>query len=101
MLAVLKASFERCGHTVLLPGAGDFGDEIERLAPECDMGLVIAPDDLLSQYTQILEQHTHNLGCGFISAALCANKVRTGKILSSHGIAVPEDCTAGDVSSSR
>lgn len=95
MLGVLKASFGRSGHTVQLPGPGDFGEEIERLAPECDMGLVIAPDDLLSRYTQILEQHTHNLGCGFISAALCANKVRTAKILLSHGIAVPEDCTAG------
>ena len=95
MLAALKGSFGRCGHTVLLPGSGDFGEEIERLAPDCDMGLVIAPDNLLSRYTQILEQHTHNLGCGFISAALCANKARTGKILSSHGIPVPEDCPAG------
>ncbi len=95
MLAILKGSFERCGHVVLLPGSGDFGEEIERLAPECDMGLVIAPDKLLSRYTQILEQHTHNLGCGFISAALCANKVRTKKILASHDIPVPETCTSG------
>lgn len=95
MLAILKGSFERSGHEVVLPGTGEFGAEIERLAPACDMGLVIAPDNLLSRYTQILEQNTHNLGCGFISAALCANKVRTAKILSSHGIPVPEDCTTG------
>ncbi|HUT38349.1 MAG TPA: ATP-utilizing enzyme (ATP-grasp superfamily), partial [Methanoregula sp.] len=40
MLAVLKQSFERCGYDVKLPGNGDFGEEIERLAPSCDMGLV-------------------------------------------------------------
>jgi predicted ATP-grasp superfamily ATP-dependent carboligase len=50
---------------------------------------VIAPDHLLSRFTMILEQHTHNLGCGFMSAALCANKVQTQKILMQHGIPVP------------
>ena len=91
MLAVLKRSFDRCGYEVVLPGCGDFAEEIERLAPDCDMGLVIAPDHLLSKFTRILEQHTHNLGCGFMTAALCANKVRTRKILLQHGIAVPEE----------
>jgi len=95
MLSVLKGSFERCGHTVIVPEKGDFVREIERLAPTCDMGLVIAPDNLLSKFTMILEQHTHNLGCGFISAALCANKVRSSKILLEHGIAVPEPCATG------
>jgi len=96
MLEVLKNSFTRCGYTVELPGAGDFGAEIERLAPECDMGLVIAPDHVLSRYTMILEQHTHNLGCGAMNAALAANKVRTAQILRSHGIPVPADATAGE-----
>jgi len=95
MVDVLKASFERCGHTIVLPGAGDFAAEIERLAPGCDMGLVIAPDLLLSRFTMILEQHTHNLGCGFIPAALCANKLRTEKILRAHDIPVPDECTTG------
>ena len=89
MLGILKASFERCGYEVVLPGNGDFAAEIERLAPGCDMGLVIAPDDLLAKFTMILEQHTHNLGCGFMTVALCANKVQTRKILTQHGIAVP------------
>jgi tyramine---L-glutamate ligase len=89
MLGVLKASFERCGHEVVLPDEGDFAAEIERLAPACDMGLVIAPDHLLSTFTMILEQHTHNLGCGFMTVALCANKVQTQKILRQHGIPVP------------
>jgi hypothetical protein len=95
MLETVKKSFERCGHKVVLPGCGDFAAEIERLAPGCDMGLVIAPDHLLARYTQVLEQHTHNLGCGFMTVALCANKVQTGKILRSHGIPVPGEASAG------
>ncbi|MDP2796479.1 MAG: ATP-grasp domain-containing protein [Methanoregula sp.] len=95
MSDTIKKSFERCGYEVVLPGSGDFEAEIERLAPQCAMGLVIAPDHLLARYTQILEQHTHNLGCGFMTVALCANKVQTGKILRSHGVPVPSEVTAG------
>jgi len=95
MLDTLKKSFERCGYEVVLPGCGDFAAEIERLAPQCTMGLVIAPDHLLARYTQILEQHTHNLGCGFMTVALCANKVQTEKILRSHGVPVPSEVSVG------
>lgn len=95
MLAVLKKSFERSGYDVVLPNKGEFGAEIERIAPGCMMGLVIAPDHLLARYTQVLEQHTHNLGCGFMPVAVCANKVRTGKILRSHGIPVPAEVSVG------
>ena len=89
MRDVLKSSFERCGFDVVLPEKGDFAGEIERLAPSCEMGLVIAPDHLLAKFTMLLEQHTHNLGCGFMTAALCANKVKTQKILAQNGIVVP------------
>jgi predicted ATP-grasp superfamily ATP-dependent carboligase len=95
MAETIKKSFERCGYDVVLPGCGDFAAGIERLAPRCDMGLVIAPDHLLSRYTQILEQHTHNLGCGFMTIALCANKVQTEKILRSHGVPVPAEVVTG------
>jgi predicted ATP-grasp superfamily ATP-dependent carboligase len=95
MVSVLSRSFSRCGYDVVLPGTGDFGDEIERLAPDCDMGLVIAPDHLLSGYTRILEQHTHNLGCGFMCIALCANKLQTQRILARHDIPVPGPAGAG------
>jgi tyramine---L-glutamate ligase len=95
MLAVLKQSFERCGYEVMLPGSGDFGAEIDTIAPACDMGLVIAPDHLLSRSTKILEEHTHNLGCGFMTAALCANKVQVEKILRLHAIPVPAEAPAG------
>jgi predicted ATP-grasp superfamily ATP-dependent carboligase len=95
MVSVLRSSFERCGYTIESMGNGDFGEEISRLAPGCDMGLVIAPDHLLSKYTFLLEQATHNLGCGFMTIALCANKVSTSKILSEHGIPVPGPAEAG------
>ena len=95
MLEAVKKSFELCGYETVLPGCGDFAAEIERLAPGCDMGLVIAPDHLLARYTQILEQHTHNLGCGFMTVALCANKVQTGKILRAHGVPVPVEVLTG------
>jgi hypothetical protein len=91
MIAVLTSSFVRCGYEVIQPGTGDFASEIERLAPGCDMGLVIAPDHLLSKFTLTLEQYTHNLGCGFMTVALCANKVQTRKILCQHAVPIPGD----------
>jgi hypothetical protein len=91
MLRVLSDSFERCGYEVVCPGAGDFGAEIRRLAPDCDVGLVIAPDHLLFRYTADLERLTHNIGCGSMNAAVCANKQQAAAILSRHGIPVPEE----------
>jgi tyramine---L-glutamate ligase len=95
MLGVLSGSFSRTGHEVITPEKGDFAREIGRLAPACDMGLVIAPDHLLAGYTKILEDNTHNLGCSSLVAAVCANKVMTGRILGSHGLLVPEPAPAG------
>jgi len=89
MLSILTSSFKRCGYDVVVPGSGDFAEEIARIAPGCDMGLVIAPDHLLSRYTFLLEQATHNLGCGFMSAALCASKIQSKKILHENGVVVP------------
>jgi predicted ATP-grasp superfamily ATP-dependent carboligase len=43
----------------------------------------------------VLEQFTHNLGCGSMAAAVCASKVQTAKILRSHGIPVPGDDPGG------
>ncbi|MGB8309042.1 MAG: ATP-grasp domain-containing protein [Methanoregula sp.] len=95
MLDVLHQSFTRCGYEVILPGPGDFLEEIQRLSLTCEMGLVIAPDCLLSKCTFPVEQHSHNLGCGSMNAALCANKVTTGRILKTHGIPVPADAPSG------
>lgn len=94
MVSVLQESFERLGHTVVLPESGDFDAEIARLAPQCDYGLVIAPDEMLSKFTHTLELATHNIGSDSTSIAVCANKRLTGKILSGIGIAVPQEVRA-------
>lgn len=94
MVSVLQESFERLGHTVVLPESGDFDAEIARLAPQCDYGLVIAPDEMLSRFTHTLELATHNIGSDSTSIAVCANKRLTGKILSGIGIAVPQEVGA-------
>lgn len=62
MVSALKKSFEACGHTIVMPSGRDFDAEISRLAPECDYGLVIAPDEYLAKYTHTLELATHNIG---------------------------------------
>jgi tyramine---L-glutamate ligase len=95
MYDVLSRSFTRCGYEVASPGPGEFSEEIGRLAPSCDVGLVIAPDHLLSRFTLAMETVTHNLGCGSMNVAVCADKQHAGKILASHGIPVPETVTKG------
>jgi len=95
MLAALSGSFERCGHDVVTPEGPDLEDGIRRLAPGCDAGLVITPDRLLFRYTHLLEQFTHNIGCGSMNAAISANKQRAGAILARHGIAVPPAAGSG------
>ena len=91
MVSVLRESFERLGHTVVLPGTGDFDAEIARLAPQCDYGLVIAPDELLSKFTHTLELATHNIGSDSTAIAVCANKRLTAKVLAGIGISVPRE----------
>ena len=89
MERVLEASFSRCGYDVISPERGDFLEEIRRLAPGCDVGLVIAPDSLLFRFTSVLERLTHNIGCGSMNAAICADKVRCGQVLARNGVPVP------------
>lgn len=95
MLRVLSESFEACGYRVVSPEGSDFREEIKRLAPECDVGLVIAPDHLLFGFTSALEQRTHNIGCGSLNAAVCADKRKTGEILARDGIPVPPEARSG------
>jgi hypothetical protein len=95
MMRVLSGSFSRIGYEVVTPAGGDFAREIEQLAPDCDSGLVIAPDHLLFGYTRVLEEHTRNLGCSSLVTAVCADKVKTGEILRRHGLPVPEKADSG------
>ena len=90
MLSALKRSFERLGHEVFFPKAEkDFGRAIERLSKECDAGLVIAPDDILGEFTEILEENTLNLGCPAETVRTCADKLKTTEILLKNGIPAP------------
>jgi predicted ATP-grasp superfamily ATP-dependent carboligase len=96
MLSVLEGSFGRCGYDVVMPELPDFAGEVRRLAPGCEVGLVIAPDHLLASFTSILESLTHNIGCGSMNVMVCADKRMTASILSRHGIPVPGPAGPGD-----
>jgi predicted ATP-grasp superfamily ATP-dependent carboligase len=96
MVRTLVESFQRTGFDVVMPEpGGDFGDEIRRLAPECNEALVIAPDQILARYTKIVEDLSRNIGCNSLSIALCANKRRTAETLKMHGIDVPAEVHSG------
>ncbi len=120
MLATLANSFAAGGHLVRYPamnrvsgvsgdavGCGDecdddgFATAIERIARTCDAGIVIAPDEILADLTEIVEESTVNLGCPSKSVRNCADKLVCSRILSDNGIAVPEvinDSDAGCIS---
>lgn len=108
MLATLANSFAAGGHLVRYPararvtgvrgdalGCGgdcdgdDFATAIERIARTCDVGIVIAPDDILADLTEVVEESTVNLGCPSKSVRNCADKLVCSRILSDNGIAVP------------
>nr|QNO46437.1 tyramine--L-glutamate ligase [Methanosarcinales archaeon ANME-2c ERB4] len=120
MLATLANSFAVGGHLVRYPAreqvpgvrgdavgcGGDCDDDgfataIERIAHTCDAGIVIAPDEILADLTEIVEDSTVNLGCPSKSVRNCADKLVCSRILSDNGIAVPEvidDSGAGCIS---
>ena len=65
------------------------------MGTEFALGNDVAPDHLLARFTRIIEEGTHNIGCGSMSVAVCANKQRTAAILHAHGIAVPDAVMKG------
>ncbi len=104
MLSILARSFERLGHEVIYPtvgptiGAGegihirgeeDFEDLLEYL--EATAGLVIAPDELLPGFLELLEDgNTINLGCSPAAAKLSADKLACTRHLEEAGVPVVE-----------
>lgn len=108
MLWTLVKSFARCGHTVFYPTAGltvgdgkpvkskRFKDTLLELSKICDAGLVIAPDEMLGDLTEIVEKNTVNLGCSSGAVRLCADKMECTRVLSSKGIPVPETIEIGE-----
>lgn len=97
MLKTLTQSFEQAGCTVFIPP--DFGDGFMATAKACDCGLVIAPDDLLADYTEKLEAACINLGCPPAAIRLCADKLETTEFLLYNGIPAPRIVREGRVKS--
>lgn len=108
MLDVLVKSFVAVGHNVIYPTSGpvllagtavktqDFDQSVEELSAQCDAALVLAPDELLGDLTEILEENTINLGCPSGSVRLCADKLECTRILENEGIKVPATTVSGE-----
>jgi predicted ATP-grasp superfamily ATP-dependent carboligase len=104
MLSTLSNSFSRLGHDVtyltaesrlkfgkaVISDESTFTEKLEEAAKENDAALVIGPDELLGDLTDIIEKNTVNLGCSPESVRLCADKLTCTKILGSNSVAVPE-----------
>ena len=108
MLDVLAKSFIAAGHKVVYPTSGpvlpagtavktnDFDRSVEELSAQCDAALVVAPDELLGDLTEIVEENTVNLGCPSGSVRLCADKLECTRILENEGIKVPATTVSGE-----
>ncbi len=107
MLGTLARSFVSCGHEVFYPTGGmrvdageaviteNFEKSIAELSKKSDAGLVIAPDEFLSDLTTIVEENTANLGCPPDSIRLCADKLECTRALLRGKIPVPETIGKG------
>ncbi|MBC2698325.1 MAG: ATP-grasp domain-containing protein [ANME-2 cluster archaeon] len=108
MLDVLAKSFIAAGHKVVYPTSGpvlpvgtavktkDFDRSVEELSAQCDAALVVAPDELLGDLTEMVEKNTINLGCPSGSVRLCADKLKCTRILENKGIKVPATTISGE-----
>lgn len=107
MLGTLMRSFISCGNEVFYPTSGmeldtgtavrtdHFEDSLSTISKECDAGLVIAPDELLGDFTRFVEENTVNLGCPSDSVRLCADKLECTRALEKEKIPVPETIGSG------
>ena len=108
MLGTLIRSFMACGHEVLYPTAGlqldcgtavrtdDFEEILGKLSKVCDAALVIAPDEMLGDMTEIIQENTINLGCSPDSVRLCADKLKCTRALEKEKIPVPGTLENGE-----
>lgn len=62
MLRTLVAGVERAGHDAVVPGGTDLAAAIREESGDCDYGLVIAPDEVLPRYVELLRDRTEDLG---------------------------------------
>lgn len=107
MLGVLVRSFTASGHRVRYPTGGtvlpsgtgvktdDFKQTVKHLSSQCDAGLVVAPDEVLGDLTELMEEQTVNLGCPSGSVRVCADKLECARILEKEGIRVPDTIISG------
>lgn len=108
MLGALVRSFVSCGHEVFYPtagallGAGNavrtarFEEALEKLSRDSDAALVIAPDEILGDLTEIVEENTANLGCPSHAVRLCADKLECTRALEREKLPVPETIGSGE-----
>jgi hypothetical protein len=95
ILETLRGGFQRSGHVVHVPQrcTGDpdtFCSQVKQLARSCDAGMIIAPDNVLYDFTALVEQHTTNLGCPAEAVKRAADKLSTSLALSGGLLTVPE-----------
>ncbi|WMW22314.1 ATP-grasp domain-containing protein [Methanolobus mangrovi] len=109
MLSTLTDSFTQLGHEVTYLTAGSklkngtaiisdentFKSALENAAKNNDAGLVIGPDELLGNLTEIIESGTVNLGCSAKSVRLCADKLMCTQVLDSNSINTPKIVNEG------
>jgi len=101
MLDVLAKSFIRLGHEVIYPTTGqviDYGQSMVLKRPQgfedllassdADAGLVIAPDDILPHFLEVLESSVVNLGCSPEVARLAGDKLECTRTLEEAGVPV-------------
>ncbi len=108
MLGTLVRSFISCGHDVFYPTSGTlldagtavrterFEEKVAKLSKDCDAGLVIAPDEILGDLTELVEENTENLGCPSDSVRLCADKLECTRALERGRIPVPHTIGSGE-----
>ncbi|MGZ4933336.1 MAG: ATP-grasp domain-containing protein [Halobacteriota archaeon] len=91
----LCAGFRACGHVVHVPDRrladnSEFEKQITSVARTCDAGIVVAPDDLLHEFTALVEANTLNLGCPASAVKLAADKLTSSRLLREGSLPVPE-----------
>ncbi len=104
MLRCIASSFENAGHEVIYTSANipiEYGtmvacneenldSTLETLSKQCNAALVIAPDDILADLTEIVEKNTTNLGSSPDAIRKCADKLECSQILDSNGFPSPK-----------
>ena len=95
MLNTLKGGFQRAGHVVHVPhirtgNADAFCSQVQQLARSCDAGIIIAPDNILYDFTALVERHTTNLGCPAEGVRRASDKLSASRALSKGSLIVPE-----------